>query len=271
MLNHPTHRLFGEKDVSRILRRAAELQEKSAPDVTAGLTIEELQQIAAEAGIAPEHVAAAVADLDADAGDDDRFQFWGAPASVEFERVVPGEVTEETWDLVVSEMHRAVGAAGNVTRVGRTYEWAYTRPYSEYRVYVSATPHEGHTRLRVGYPTVDALAGTHATIDAAGLVMAILLPILANWHPALEAVLSILLFTAAFLGARKGYGAFYRARRREVRELVGRIERLVAGAEQVGSERSEHETSRTDRVLLDDTAPERAADPRSGSRRRSRS
>jgi hypothetical protein len=48
---------FGDAEVERILRRAAELD--AADKARRGLTLPELEQIAAEAGIDPRHLAAA--------------------------------------------------------------------------------------------------------------------------------------------------------------------------------------------------------------------
>ena len=61
---HVPRRLFSEKEISRVLKRATELQDVEGPTETTGLSMEELQQIAAEVGIDPRHLAVAVAELE---------------------------------------------------------------------------------------------------------------------------------------------------------------------------------------------------------------
>ena len=59
---HEPRTLFSEKQVSTILRRATEMQQAAKTTDPTGLTSEELQQIAAEAGIDPKYLAAAIAE-----------------------------------------------------------------------------------------------------------------------------------------------------------------------------------------------------------------
>ncbi|MBT8400282.1 MAG: hypothetical protein KJO98_07385, partial [Rhodothermia bacterium] len=84
-------RLFGEEDVAKILKSASERQAtRKAPN--AGLTLEELKQVAAEAGIDPRHVADAAKEITAPgisavpnaqvtASASDQPNFWGGPLS----------------------------------------------------------------------------------------------------------------------------------------------------------------------------------------------
>ena len=85
-----TDRLFSEKEISTILERAADLQQTEDPSRTQGLSLTELQQIAAGAGIDPKHVAAAVAELTI--SDDNVVNFWGGPATLTITRTIPGEI-----------------------------------------------------------------------------------------------------------------------------------------------------------------------------------
>ena len=68
-------RVFSEKEVSRVLRRATELQENAKTTDPTGLTSEELHQIAVEAGIDPRFMAAALSELEQEEEVDDRF-YW---------------------------------------------------------------------------------------------------------------------------------------------------------------------------------------------------
>src|SRR5690606_2644139 len=103
-MSDDSRRLYGEKDVSRILKRATEIQGDAGAAETHGLTLAELQQIAREAGISPEAVAAAAAEMGAAPEKSRDFHVLGGPVSFSHERVVAGEVSEETWEAMLDEI-----------------------------------------------------------------------------------------------------------------------------------------------------------------------
>src|SRR3954465_14331124 len=81
----------GDRQIARILHRAAELQEQAVErsglpaNRAAGLSLTELKQIAGEVGIDPRYVEAAAAELRAGNEGHEGFYFWGAPVSTALE------------------------------------------------------------------------------------------------------------------------------------------------------------------------------------------
>ena len=66
-MTNPTDlpRLYGEKEIGQILERAAELQHDEPPAPSAGsMTLQELEAIAAEAGIDPAYLRRAALEVD---------------------------------------------------------------------------------------------------------------------------------------------------------------------------------------------------------------
>src|SRR5947209_11589307 len=97
---------FTEKQVSALLKRAAELQNAyaeptAAADPAAGFSLAQLQQADAELGIDPEFLAAAAAEMEKGSGRGGRASFWGGPWVTEIERTVDGQVSEEEWQEVL--------------------------------------------------------------------------------------------------------------------------------------------------------------------------
>lgn len=145
-------RRFNESDTDAILRRAAELASGSEETPTQrGLTIEEMEALAGEAGLDPELVRKAARDVTLK-----QIQAatpWvGAPRRILIEREIDGEVSEEVWESMVGEIQRTLGGAGFASRVGRTRTWTNSqtgpRGPSSRIVSVSVSSHRGKTVIR---------------------------------------------------------------------------------------------------------------------------
>jgi len=136
-----------------IFRRAAEHQEMAraaAPANANGLTLAELQAIGAEAGIAPEYVAAATAEYSADDPDDDTPWWYAGPATVAAKTVVPGTITDgPVWAAMVRELRDTFGTGGVATQIGDSLEWSFSPPMGGASTRVTVTPEPHGTRIRI--------------------------------------------------------------------------------------------------------------------------
>ena len=139
-------RLYTEKEISTILKRAGERQSENGSKETQGLSLEEIQQIAGEVGIDPSIVASVAAELDF--VDDKKGLSWtGLDAKIEVERVLPGEVTEEDWGDIIQAIESELDVVGASGQIGRTMEWTYTSRFVQHRI--SFNPGDGQTRVRM--------------------------------------------------------------------------------------------------------------------------
>ncbi len=255
-------RLFSEKDVSRVLKRATELQEAEGPAAgaadVAGLSLEDLQQIAAEVGIDPHHLAAAVAELDQEDGTADRFHWLGAPTSLELDRVFEGEVSEDQWEKMVEEIRESFGLVGSTGHVGRSYEW--THESSEQQAHVRVTSSGGQTRVhlaarydygaRITFITSTMLALLSASILAGSIPESAFLNF---W----TFVVSMLV--AFTLGARFVFGRSMRKSERKAHHLLARMEQIIAEpATETAPTPLPEQTPQLDASLLNEAAPEEA-------------
>ncbi len=121
-------RRYTEQEVSLILQQAAEAQLR-APErgsgvaAREGMSLAELEAIAAEAGLDVEQVRRAATELTtrpaAASG------FVGAPTRMSVEREVPGELPASAHDLVTDAIrrHTGTGLDGEVTIAGRSLHW----------------------------------------------------------------------------------------------------------------------------------------------------
>ena len=141
------NRLYTEKEISTILKRAGERQAEQGEKETQGLSLEEIQQIAGEVGLDPGIVASVAAELETALGKEKGQSWLGLPVRVETERVLPGAVSVDQWPEVVSAIENSMGVIGASGQVGKMLEWTYTSKLVQYKV--SLTPVNGQTKVRV--------------------------------------------------------------------------------------------------------------------------
>lgn len=118
---------YDEDEIRALMERAAQLQAQSEGRPAPGLTMAELRQVAADAGIDPAHLATAAAELAhrREAVSERESTFMGAPVVVERTRLAPGSVSDETWLAMVRELRRRFHDDGVAGEIGGVREWTF--------------------------------------------------------------------------------------------------------------------------------------------------
>lgn len=131
---------FSEEEMAFIIQRAAELQEDgdSAPEIS----LTEIQEIAAEAGIAPAYVAAAAAELRRPR---QTFGILGAPTRFHCQRTVAVEVPAHALGELVECVREHTGLQGEVAQLLGTVEWRGRSPLGA--ILVTLAARDGATRI----------------------------------------------------------------------------------------------------------------------------
>jgi hypothetical protein len=150
MTDEPTRR-FDEDEVARILERATELhrEEPSTLARAGGLSVEELEEIAGEAGIDRRHLQRAV--MEVAAGRDSRWssRFLGADPTVALETTVPGEMAEEDFERVIGVIQHHAPEHGQPSLLGRSLTWRAESSDQSRTLQVTVSARDGSTRIRV--------------------------------------------------------------------------------------------------------------------------
>ncbi len=247
-------KIYTDKEISAVLKRAAELQRTQGPKANAGLSLEELEQVAAEVGIDPDFVKAAALELE-EGRTDQSYHVWGAPTTLELERIVEGEMTDEKWEEAVGEIRRIFGAAGETGQLGRTREWILRDQTGE-RIHLTVSPQDGKTEIRLVYRMTDWAIAMHAPLTSIAIAPIILQFVLLNLNPLLETGIALFILFALHMLARVGFGTLARKQERKARKLLARLEDLVDTPEAPQPARvAQHtapETNRIDTALLAD-------------------
>ena len=150
----PAKRRYDESEVSRILERTAELQ-RAAPTSPSpsGLTLRELEEIAAEAGLEVAHLQRAARELElggAAAGPSGIGRaLAGAPTRLVIERVLPFEASEVGFSRVVPLIQIAAENPGQASQVGSTMTWQSQNPSNPRTLQILISARSGETLLRI--------------------------------------------------------------------------------------------------------------------------
>lgn len=126
----PSTRRYTDEEIRHLLKRASEIERQgtSLPARVAGPTLADLESIASEAGINPEAVRKAAQELEsggtylpslAHRGSG----FMGAPLSIELERVVDGEASNDVLESLMPLIQGAADGVGHPSLMGRTLTW----------------------------------------------------------------------------------------------------------------------------------------------------
>jgi hypothetical protein len=139
---------FNRDEISKILKRAAELEHKDdIDDDSEGLTVKELQQVSKEVGLHPKYIQRALDELQAPAHLVSS-NIFGGPFTYHLSNSASGGLTEKEWEDVVSEIRRIHGGIGKTSKLGNTYEWEQRKQEVGY-IQISLSPKESHTEINI--------------------------------------------------------------------------------------------------------------------------
>ena len=182
-------RTYSEREIADLIERAVERQQ-AARTAEAGerLSLAEIERIAAEAGIDPDHIREAAREMDA-VGRTLKRESGQTQTTVYVERWIDAPLTPEAWEDAVAELRMRHGAdlgammgqtaGGTVQQIGNAYEWRHTSGLGV-QTTVTASPRDGRTRLRLtqlvglGSPRSEGIVyGVGLALLAAGAALAI--------------------------------------------------------------------------------------------------
>lgn len=231
-------RLYDEKEVGAILRRATELghEDPRAPGRAGGTSLTDLEDIAREAGIDPALVRRAAGELESGGiGLRGWDRFFGETSMLVREAEVAGEIPTDAFEDVVNAIEAVVRDHGQPSVLGRTLTWRGENQNRSRTLQVTVTSKDGRTAIRVEEHLRQLAAGVFGGGMGGfgtGLGIGVGLPV------GLE-VLGSLAFTVAFpvgvlglsfLGARAVYRHMVNGRRKVLEDLVAAVDGAVRRA-----------------------------------------
>ena len=116
-------RLFFEDEISQILKRASEMQGEAGGRSYSGLTVNELQDLAAEADIDPRFIEAAAQELMAKQGASKIASIWGSSSKQTLRRRINGSVSDDAWERMVGTIEKQFKDPGETHQWDNSREW----------------------------------------------------------------------------------------------------------------------------------------------------
>lgn len=196
-------RKFSREEAEQIFAGAARRQQEARHRDDAYLTLEELESAAKDAGIDPEHVRAAAADVLRPSHAPHVRRFLGVPVEVRESKLIPIQPGALDWGSVVTGLRSVFGKQGVATDLGTVREWTSDASEGNMPTRVIIEPEEGSTRLTIErkmWPSVvGVLSGAATTLSVALIIAGIWVAGSAGnpmWVPALVLTAFSLVFGA---------------------------------------------------------------------------
>ncbi|MDX1430608.1 MAG: hypothetical protein R3282_09980 [Rhodothermales bacterium] len=227
-----TERLYADKDLNTILRRASELQRLYGVAETPGLSLAELQQVADDVGINPDFVRQAAVELE-EGITDGKNRLLGGPTDLQLEWIVDEQMSQSKWDESVGLFRHTFGADGREILDGPSREWIHKDQMGG-RVRISASPAETGTRMRVSYGMTEWL-WLHVVFLSVGIGAVAVIYSLLNIGVLIETGLALLTMMAFYMVGWIVYHTFSRRQGDKMRQLLARMDRLMGKAERAAT------------------------------------
>jgi hypothetical protein len=228
-------RRFTEEEVGRILKRATEIQVAEPTSAgPGGMTLEELEDIAREAGIDPLHLRRAALEVESDLDEPSiANRLAGQALELRFEATVAGELSPAGLERVVSVIQGAARDHGRSSLVGQTLTWR-NEPGSGMRAtQVVVTSRDGETRIRVeerlqevAKQLFGGVVGGVGTGVGVGVGIGVGLGVLGS--ALFAAAFPVGVLAISYLAAREAYRLRVQERRRTLSALLERLRDEVA-------------------------------------------
>jgi len=168
-------KLYDEREIGAILKRSAELSKQAAPPNADGLTLQEIQTLAEEAGLDPALVSRAAAELAASSGVQANRDLAGSTLSYSTDIDLGVEVDNDTWEMMLSAIRTHFDDPGTVQSREGILEWTKGGMDFSKKAQVSIRKTNGGSRLSIFWSEkASAIAFFVPTILSAVLSPAIL-------------------------------------------------------------------------------------------------
>ena len=222
-------RVYGDKEIGQILKRATELQgqEPSAPS-SSGLTLQELEEVAVEAGIDPRFLQRAALELGTSPADSG---FWakvvGDELMLQRETTVPGELNQDGFERVASVIQIGTKEHGQPSLLGRSLTWRAETPSKTRTVQITVTSRDGKTHIRAEenlHQLAGGLFGGGVAGGGVGIGVGVGLPLGLGLGSALLATaIPLGVLGLSYIGAREIYRTVTNKRRVAMGDLFDKI------------------------------------------------
>lgn len=218
---------FSEEEVQTLLRKAIERQEADRQrhaHLDHGLTLAEIKQIAAEAGVEPRYVTAAAADLRNSASRPEKTSIWGGPLKFEITRIIPGVLTVEKIGALTGAIREdRPRDRGHLEVLGHSFDWTSGRQSGE-NYHIRAETQQDQTRLHLSF-NLSNIAPVFYLPSMFAVMLAF--PLLAVEQELIAGGLVALLALLLTFGMRMALNAYARSKVSKLEALAEKLTKIA--------------------------------------------
>lgn len=221
---HLRHRrLYSDREVSAILKRASELQDRTGGGIRQGVTYEAIESFAQDLGIDAEVLRAAAVELEQRDLEHGVRTFWGGPFELAIRRIAPGALTPERTARIAEALIALFPRAPRSMYDGHFH--STVRSHLTGSLHIRVDSRDTYTAIELERTFTHAAALSYSLGIAFSIVVALLAPLRQHtwWVELLIFAGSLLLGLA---GARLALGLWIRRQRRRVKLLADRLRDL---------------------------------------------
>lgn len=210
---------FSDKEMAKIIRKASEIQNGGGSSLD-GVSESELRAVAAELGIDPENLNSAIREVESNIGSKN---FWGGPYEVDIARTIPGVLTDESWEDVVTDLRKVFEETGEIAQRGTTREWSSKSAGTEF---LTATFRQSDDSVesKVTNKFNDIAFLIHLVLLVFPLFITIGVLSKVNLAFPIEAGIAVATMLAGFFGSRKWATHYGSRRKASINQLLDRLE-----------------------------------------------
>ncbi len=257
-------RLYTEKEISKIIKKAGEIQAAERDHVTMGLSLEEIQHLAEDFGLEADIIASVAEQIDREPEEEEKgfFSSLLMPTKLDVETIIPGNITEENWPEIVSFIERAVSKSGSSSQIGKLLEWTSESRHSVHKLSLI----QGEDQTKVIY---------HGTFTQ--LALAWTLPIVINvgvWAFIIGMInlgllgipIGIVISLATYLAIVSGFKNFIKKKKKSIKTMFSRMSGLFTQSEKLAEK--DKVGSGLGRIIIPEEETEPLNDQRSSARKK---
>ncbi|MEZ4699732.1 MAG: hypothetical protein R2834_05340 [Rhodothermales bacterium] len=215
-------RLYSDREVSAMLKRASELQDHADAGVRQGLPYAQIESFASGLGIDLEVLRAAAVELEQRDLEHGTRTFWGGPFEFAIKRIAPGALTPAR-AVRLTDALAALKPRMNERRDGHIHGTVRSHLTGSLHIHVDST--DSHTTIRLHRTFTHAAALAYSLGIALSLIAAISAPLRHHtlWVETLIFAGSLLLGLTV---ARLSLGLWIRTQRKRLKQLADRLRDL---------------------------------------------
>ncbi len=142
-------RIFSKDDAEKIFAMAAERQQNDEMEAVEGLSLEDLEEAGRAAGIDPDYIRAAAADLLRPSRAPIQRTFMGVPVEMRQTSMIKTPIDSPTWKEIVRQAQHIFGKEGQSTETGLVREWTSVPKENQLPVRIIAEAEGTGTRITI--------------------------------------------------------------------------------------------------------------------------